>query len=300
MLYLATPCLCMLFAPALATEPLADRIWSHTEEAFVEQEAVIDAVAEADVVLLGEIHDNPWHHRMQARMIRAMSTSHEPGLVLEMLGPQQGDALSQWRTGADPDPGELGPAVGWDESGWPDWTMYQPIAEAALDADLWLYPGAPDRDTLRGVMHAGLDHLSGDRRGELGLDTELPPASRERLIERLESAHCGLGEHAPVDRMTDVQRLRDASMAAALDKARREHGAAMLIAGNGHVRRDFGVPHYLDRIAPEQEILVIGFLPADGMIGPDDDPPGFLAGTRFDFTWFTPGDADLHECPEDD
>ena len=57
-------------------------------------------------------------------------------------------------------------------------------------------------------------------------------------------------------RMVQAQVARDLWMAHAL----RQHAAqgAVLIAGNGHVRRDAGVPYWLQRLGQPQS-LVIGY-----------------------------------------
>ncbi|MEO6031952.1 MAG: ChaN family lipoprotein [Burkholderiaceae bacterium] len=57
--------------------------------------------------------------------------------------------------------------------------------------------------------------------------------------------------------MARAQMARDAVMA---DQVRRHAGrGVVLLAGNGHVRRDLGVPRWLADIAPER-VLTVGFV----------------------------------------
>jgi uncharacterized iron-regulated protein len=59
--------------------------------------------------------------------------------------------------------------------------------------------------------------------------------------------------------MVEVQRLRDAVLARAVVQAVEETGGPVaVITGNGHARRDRGVPAYLGRIAPDLEVFVLG------------------------------------------
>jgi uncharacterized iron-regulated protein len=59
--------------------------------------------------------------------------------------------------------------------------------------------------------------------------------------------------------MVAVQRLRDAVLARAVVQAMAETGGPVaVITGNGHARRDWGVPAYLSRVAPEWEVFVLG------------------------------------------
>ena len=57
----------------------------------VAQEDWIARLAGADVVLLGEIHDNPEHHLRQAEAIASLSPA---AVVFEMLTPDQAKALA--------------------------------------------------------------------------------------------------------------------------------------------------------------------------------------------------------------
>ena len=55
----------------------------------------------------------------------------------------------------------------------------------------------------------------------------------------------------------------------------------MLIAGNGHVRKDRGVPWYLARMRPDARIVSVGLIEvAAGRRRPAELP--------FDYVWFTP------------
>ena len=62
--------------------------------------------------------------------------------------------------------------------------------------------------------------------------------------------------------MRAMQELRDAAMTNALLSAGAT-GPAWLIAGNGHVRRDIGVPRMLSKAAAGKQVLVVGLLERD-------------------------------------
>ena len=89
-----------------------------------------------DVHVLGEVHDNPTHHAEQARRVTEIVPA---ALVFEMLTEAQAArALPELRG----DPTALEEALGWAESGWPDFTMYYPVFAAAPEARIL---GAPPR-----------------------------------------------------------------------------------------------------------------------------------------------------------
>jgi uncharacterized iron-regulated protein len=58
--------------------------------------------------------------------------------------------------------------------------------------------------------------------------------------------------------MVAVQRLRDAALARAVVRALAATGGPVaVITGNGHARRDWGLPRVLARVAPEARVHVL-------------------------------------------
>ena len=52
----------------------------------VTEAELVAHVQSSGVVLVGEIHDNPDHHRLQARLLQAFAATHPaPAIVFEML-----------------------------------------------------------------------------------------------------------------------------------------------------------------------------------------------------------------------
>ena len=121
--------------------PLVGTIWNSDFEAVTISE-LEKALANARFVLLGEIHDNPDHHRLQARLIDGLvSKGRRPAIVFEMIPANLQPELDRHVKGGVREASKLGKALRWEERGWPDWGIYQPIAEAALQAALPLKAG---------------------------------------------------------------------------------------------------------------------------------------------------------------
>ena len=72
------------------------------------------------------------------------------------------------------------------------------------------------------------------------------------LASELAGSHCGALPAYRFPTMSLAQRYTDAHLAEALVKAAEKHGGAFLLAGNGHVRTDRGVPWYLRQLAPRE------------------------------------------------
>lgn len=203
-----------------------------------------------DVLIIGEVHDNPAHHRVQADRIAGFAPA---ALVVEMLTPEQAD-------GAVLDTGDaaaLERRLGWAGRGWPDFALYYPVFAAAPQARV--YGAGVPRDRAAQALETGLVRAFGEGAATYGLDRPLPAGQQARREALQMAAHCDALPPDMAPGMVAVQRLRNASLARALMRAMAATGGPVaVITGNGHARRDWGVPAVLARVAPGLEILVIG------------------------------------------
>lgn len=145
----------------------------------------------------------------------------------------------------------------WNESGWPSAEMFAPLFASAMRAGLPIVPGDPSRREVRSIARAGATALPAETAARLGLSEPLPELLQEDLLTELEASHCGLMPKAAFVGMAVAQRYRDAHLADAMMRGAERHGASFLLAGNGHVRRDRGVPYYLRQRAPQKPILTV-------------------------------------------
>lgn len=207
---------------------------------------------QADIVFLGEQHDNPVHHEVQAAWVAALSPT---AIVFEMLTETQAARVTPDIRG---DMEALEAALGWEAAGWPDFTMYHPIFTAASQAQV--LGAAVPREAAREVMEAGPEVVFGAEDTErYGLNNPLPEAQQAMRIAFQAAAHCDAMPEALLPRMVDIQRLRDASLARAALDALQMHGApVVVITGNGHAREDWGAPFFVRQVAPEVTVFALG------------------------------------------
>jgi uncharacterized iron-regulated protein len=276
---------------------LVGRIWDVRAGRFVDEVTVIARAAEARYVLLGEKHDNPDHHVLQARLLRALrAAGRRPAVAFEMFTPSQAGALSRHLAAHPRDADGIGAAVDWKASGWPAWSMYEPIARAALEAGLPIVVANLDTEQVRAVGRQGVAALDAALVERHGLDQPLPADARAGMAEEIREAHCGHASETLVTAMIGVQRARDARMAEALLTAPGGDGA-VLIAGGGHVRNDFGVPTYLRRLDAGARTISIAFVEVDPKhVDVESYAERFEGRLPFDYVWFTPAVDDEDPC----
>ena len=271
-------------SPLGREHPLVGTVWDVATGGALSPEALVARLVARRYVLLGEKHDNPDHHRLQAWVVRELiAAGRRPAVAFEMLRADQADAIARHLGTSPGDARGLGDALDWRRSGWPAWAMYEPIADAALRARLPLVAANLSEATTAAVRRNGATALDAGATARLGFDRPLPDDVRQRMSSDIKDGHCGqLPEHA-VDSFVVVQRARDAHMAAAM----RESGAdgAILIAGAGHVRRDVGVPRGL----PDGEVASVAFLE----VRPDMTVAPALS---VDYVWLTPRMDDRDPC----
>lgn len=213
------------------------------------EQALLDAARAADVVILGEVHDNPAHHAVQADWVAAIAPK---AVVFEMLTEDQAGADTP---GLRADQAALDAALGWADSGWPSFDMYYPVFAAS---DARFYGAAIPRGVARQVFSDGTEaHFA--EAAAYGLTTPLPEAQQAARLDLQYEAHCEAMPREALGGMIEVQRLRDASLARAVVQALEEVGPPVaVITGNGHARRDWGVPSYLAEVAPGATVFVLG------------------------------------------
>ncbi len=207
--------------------------------------------AEAEIYVLGEVHDNPAHHAAQAEAAARIAPR---AIVFEMLTEDQAGRV---RDDLLQDPDALGAVLDWAASGWPDFEMYYPIFAAAHGAEV--RGAAVPREASRAAMQTGVARSFGAEAQAFGLTDEL---GAEELADRLNlqmDAHCGALPVEMLPGMVDLQRLRDAKLAqTALEALEQTGGPVVVITGNGHARKDWGVPSYLARVAPAVTVIALG------------------------------------------
>jgi uncharacterized iron-regulated protein len=280
----------------LADHPLVGRIWDGRAGRFTALEAVEAGCARADLVLLGETHDNPAHHRLQRALLDAMvRAGRRPAVAMEQFDREHQAALDRARSERPGDAEQVADAGRFDRRGW-QWPLYEPIVALALRHGLPLVAANLSRADAARVVELGFEALGAEQVARLGLDRPLSAALGQGLEATVRDSHCGQLPERIVPRMARAQQARDAVLAERL-LARSAAGAA-LIAGNGHVRRDLGVPAHLAVLTPGRNALCIGILEVEDGVNHAEAylVPATGDEPRFDLALFTPRAARGDPC----
>ena len=212
------------------------------------------------VLLLGEVHDNAQGHRQRYELLRRrVEAGWRPAIAMEQFDRERQDLLSKAQAGCL-DAECLIRVIGGPR--W-DWQQYRPLLELALQYQLPLVAVNLSRaDASRVVRDGVASSFNPLVVAEYRLGEPLPAALRAAQQEEIVAGHCNMLPEAMVDGMVDAQVARDIWMAK-LIRAQRPRDV-VLIAGNGHVRKDVGVPYWLDRVEPKLTWHSEGFVEGKG------------------------------------
>ena len=284
--------LCAGFASAQSADTLGFRVYTAAGDTAALSD-VVAAMQDADVVFLGELHNDSTAHVLQHRLLEAADTLGRPvALGLEMFERDVQPVLDEYRARLVRERDFLAAARPWGNYA----TDYRPLVEYAVAHDLpVLATNAPGRYVNR-VSRLGpdsLDVLSDDAKATLP-PLPVAPASDTRaakftaMMEGMmghghsasdttaaDSSAAPVHGSAPsMENILAAQNLRDAAMAHAVAKHLDAVPGALVVHVNGsfHSEGGLGIPEHLARYRPGTRTLVV-------TLRPDGD--GALAGNDF-------------------
>lgn len=231
--------------------------------------ARLDALLPADVLLVGEQHDAAEHQQIEQQIVSVLaSRGLLAAVALEMADVGVGTAsLKSSATEA-----ETRSALAWDDKAWP-WSAYQPAVMTAVRAGVPVLGANLPRSEMQGSMS--------DRK----LDDQLPGPALKAQQQNIRIGHCNLLPESQITPMTRIQIARDIAMANTVHQLALPGKVVVLLAGNGHVDRNLGVPQHLRADLKAKSIHLRA-----------GEGAGTGAADAFDSVWSTPALPETDYC----
>lgn len=210
-------------------------------------------IADTNILLLGEKHDEKSHHKAQLLIMQALDAyfAWQAGeckrfaLVLEMLGSEAQSHIDEASKSKKQIQREnLKTALGWGK--W-DYQQYKDIVEYAFYAPNFdIIAGNLSRQEIS-TIYKGAEPIAGN----VSTSTEV----KERISKIISKSH-KTNDATLLERLTQVQQYKDRRMA---DMLLKSHDFALLLAGNYHITKTFGIPLHIEDFltlgAKEENIL---------------------------------------------
>jgi uncharacterized iron-regulated protein len=227
--------------------------------------ALVRAMQGHGIVLLGEVHDNAVQHALRATALRQrIVQGARPALAFDQFDREHQPDIERARRERPADADYLiAQAKGSDD--W-RWEFYRPFVALALEYDLPIVAANLSRREAMQVANDGWPALFDPAtRSALRLDS-LPSDFRRKHEDAIAIGHCNLFSADALPGLARAQMARDIVMARSI-RPYVERGV-VLLAGNGHVRRDIGVPFWLPADAARGAVSV-GVLEGDDSSVPE-------------------------------
>ncbi|MGH8382267.1 ChaN family lipoprotein [Pseudomonas sp.] len=264
--------------------PIAPQGRDHAERGVIRELAtdrtlspqeLIEHLATAPRVLVGEQHDNPDHHALQLWLLRELASQRAQGsLLMEMLNPdQQGKVdAAQAAARAGQPPSDPFQALAW-QANW-DWSVYGALVTYALRQPYPLLSANLNRAQIMQIYK---------QRPALEGAASTRPQVQATLLDDIRESHCGLLPEAQMPAMLAVQQQRDRRMAERLLAA---PTPAVLLAGAFHVRKDLGVPLHLNDLGAGEgnQVLILA------------EVGKTVTAESADYVWYTAAQPEQDHC----
>lgn len=236
---------------------------------------LIERLASAPRVLVGEQHDNPDHHAVQLWLLRELASQRSQGsLLMEMINPDQQDKVNaaQAATRSGQPPSDAFQALAW-QANW-DWSVYGALVTYALRQPYPLLSANLNRAQIMQIYK---------QRPVLEGAASTRPEVQATLLDDIRESHCGLLPETQIPAMLAVQQQRDRRMAESLLAA---PTPAVLLAGAFHVRKDLGVPLHLSDLGAGEgnQVLILA------------EAGKTVSAESADYVWYTAAQPAQDHC----
>jgi uncharacterized iron-regulated protein len=250
-----------------------ERVYDSDRKRFTDFEAMLAELARADVVFVGEQHDDPNTHRLELAILEGLARRRgNVVLALEMFERDVQSLVSDYAAGTTPEEAFLN-----GSRPWPRYAAdYRPLVEFARIHGWPIVASNVPRRLASAVGKGGLAALkTSDANPALYAAEQRCPEDDyfDRFAETM-TAHPMPGtdklpeaeQRAMVQRFYESQCLKDETMAESVVRAR-EKGSPLIVHVNGAFHSDFGdgAAERVRRRLPRARVVVVSILPVENL-----------------------------------
>ena len=248
-------------------------IWDTANQKTVSENQLLDVLAQSRTIILGETHGDAEHQNREAFLINRLADRGQyPSIALEMVPKAKTSMIQAYRQQSPEEASLLGEALDWVNSGWPDYSFYEPVINAAFRA----------KDDIVGLDMGETEKLTA-RNAPVPANT--PAGLIASWRETMAAAHCNLISPEDLEAVTRMQVARDRSMTVLIA----ENDPVLAIVGAEHARKDRGSPALLAANGRSSITLAL-------MSYTTQTADEFQKNKHFDYIWFTPGGQKAGTC----
>jgi uncharacterized iron-regulated protein len=251
-------------------DPLVDRIFRSGDEAELTREGLLEQMDAAQVIYLGEKHDNLRHHELQLAIVKdLLERGRRPAIGFETFSLDRTSLLMSFVSSKNASPGDAGgtayetrlkEALDW-RGGDESWEFYAPLLRFAREHGLVVFGADLSRAMRRRITSLGTAGLTAVEQRQLYPSGFQHPAYEALMRDALKQIHCGYGEPDYIGRLYDNWVARNDAMAAAIVETldQQDGEPVVMILGAGHVQYNMAAYERVAHHRPNVRQLNLGF-----------------------------------------
>lgn len=236
---------------AEAGELVAPGIYDVATGQLVTRAQLFGELSRARFVVVGESHDDPFHHEVELSVYRGVATSRDAGAVLlgmEMFQrPFQGPLDEYVAKNIDQD--TMLAQTEWEKRWKFPVEFYAPLWKFARENGWKVVALNAPRELTRRLSKVGVDGLNDAERAQLP-ELDLQNAAHKNWVKEVFASHGMSTDDDTFENFYAAQVLWDETMAQAAVEAmdgRSGDDAMVIVAGSGHVMNRWGIPSRIER-----------------------------------------------------
>lgn len=267
----------------LREHPLTGMIVNLQTDVQLTNPELVQKLASYPVIFIGEKHDNPDHHSIEAYLIHKL-VDHQTTVVFEMLDDRHQPVLAQLTANLSLE--QLKQKLNWGEHNWP-WQDYGFLFQQVLQQQGQLKAGNISPGQMMAIYTEGVEVL--DQRKRFASIAITQKTLSQPLLALIDESHCHKMDTEQLQPMVTIQLAKDASMAFALMST--TSPKKIMLSGGIHARKDIGIPQHLPAELSSITVLLIEV--ESERLAPQDYG---LTTQQADFVWFTPKFTEEDYC----
>jgi uncharacterized iron-regulated protein len=221
-------------------------------------DTMVDDLATARIVYIGEVHTIRRHHGIQTEILNRLAERNiKLALGMEMFSVHQQEIVSRWQKGNESIE-HLMRALG--AGHWTNLPDYGPTLLSARKLGAPILGLNADDSLVRKVARKGLEGLSESEKKQVPAEVGTVDPLYDRLLRLRLQVHKAF-QRKSLDNIVLAQAVRDEAMARAvvglLTSPEGKDRIVLVIAGAGHINYGLGVPSRVTRMMNEPFRIVL-------------------------------------------
>jgi uncharacterized iron-regulated protein len=218
----------------------ADTLLSGKTGAQVSYAEMLKDMADSQVIYIGENHTDPVHHRIQVQVIQALAAAHQTAVGVEMIDHSYQPVLDKWSQGELSEQDFL-EKLHWYANWRYNFDLYRGIFETAREQRIPIIGLNLPFHIPPKIAVGGIDNLLPEDVAHLPQTLTLTDPEHRAYVENIFNLHRLKGREN-FEYFYAAQCTWEDTMAEAI-AGNLNHRKMIVLAGNGHIVRKFGIPN---------------------------------------------------------